>query len=168
MGRRRRRRKQLLDALKKTRRYWKIGRSHSVENWFWKGCGLVVMTTTTTMMIMMMKMMMIILRQVIEVKGVFFSCTYYVTRTCVVLTAVIRSITTVSYNVTSFSLVQRYQKFRVTCNVFSTETIVFLEKLLPIILTALRHSPQKIEILTCFKIVHFRTPPYIQPRNTAV
>ena len=84
-----------------------IERSHSVENWLWKGCGLVVMMMTmTTTMIMMM--MMIILRQVIEVKGVFFSCTDYVTKMCVVLTAVVSSITTVSCNVTSFSLVERY------------------------------------------------------------
>jgi hypothetical protein len=68
----------------------------------------VMMMTMTTTMIMMMRMMMMILRQIIEVKGVFFSCTDYVTKMCVFLTAVVSSITTVSCNVTSFSLVERY------------------------------------------------------------
>ena len=61
-GRRGRRRKQLLDSLKKTRKYWKLKaealRSHSVESSLCKRLWACRETDCVMMMMMMMMMMM--------------------------------------------------------------------------------------------------------------
>jgi hypothetical protein len=121
-GRRGRRPRQLLDALKGTRRYWKSKDRTVWLNGFGRGYDHIVV-------------MMIRVRGVIEGLKAYD----YVTRKSVVVTAVNSSITTVFYNLTPFSLVQSYQIFGVTCYICSAETTIFLKNLLPIILTVRRY-----------------------------